>query len=472
MTRCARGRSAPWVLLFLLYCAPGLSALESIAVSVTALGGSPLTLRVGIEVAPTAGLPDAVGPAPTAGPVHSHHGAVIVESGNFRQERHFPDGIIPETFSFPVAPFTEPGAHDLTITVVTDTGRQARFTHRVAFVDYVWGRDNFSFANDSRYRGDVDSYSELLFPWLSGRFGPVPWQDRAVILLSAYEILRGQLGLCYAFSGTAVLYHRYPETLPRFSDTTYEVREANRVVREEMAFRQNDIVFDRFVARRVSPEPQSHHEVFTELETVRAGIDQGEPVVIGILAPERHHSMVAYGYVEDLQSREVTVIAANNWDRNEEDNVSNASVENIVLLGEEPIRWPLARHAPYRDPTHLVAVEMEREYSHDRSILDRLVAHRREELDRAGRRTLLLEGVRNVRFTDLPDPGEEKPPAITRINNNMIVDVPGTGRYELEITALEDGGDFTAAWLYRFAGGRASSYILEFPEERRRLVLP
>lgn len=467
-----------------------LGALESVVADLSALGGSPLLLNVALDD------PD--------GKVTS----VVVETAGSRFERSVPaDDRVgehlddPDTdsstrLSFTVDPFPKAGVHNLLLELHSElNGIHAvdRRGYRVAFVDYRWGRDNFSFANDSRYRRNVDSYSQLLFPWVEERFGTFAREDLAILLLQSYEILRGQLGLCYAFAGGAVRYYRYPELLPRFSETIYEVRETNRIVREEMSRLQNDIVFQRFVKKGVSTDPQDYRQAAGEVQMIRAAIDRGEPAVVGILAPERHHAMVAYGYVEALETGIVTIIAANNWDREERDNYSNRSVENIHVhtrraeeVGDEepPIRWPEARHAPYRSPTHLVAVDLQREYEHDRALLEQFIEQRRDALITAGRNTVILEGVRSVRLTDVPDPGEEAQPSITRVNNNMIVDLPRTGDHELEITALEEeDGTYRAPVLYRIVVNRSDEEpgsihveveqsTLEMGEVRLRITVP
>ncbi len=457
------------------------AALEEVTLSIAALGGSPLHLEVSLR------------------DPHQRAESVIVESDRVRVERSVPPGD-PDignnesdsegdpTYTFTVSPFDEAGVHDLVVELRgPGEGKESlvdRREYRVGFADYVWGRDNFSFANDTRYRGDVESYSELLNPWLRDRFGPIAPDDRAVLLFFAYEVLRGQLGLCYAFSGAAVLYHRFPEQLPRFSDTVYSIREANRVVREKMSRLQNDIVFQRFVVDDVSAEPQSHRQVAAQLQIIRDGIDRGEPVVIGTLAPERHHSMAAYGYIENRRTGQVTVVAANNWDRNETDNYSNASVENIHVnpvasFPAPPLAWPLARHAPYREPTHLVAVELQEEYSHDPGVLNTLIGKYRQELISRGRRTVILEGIQSVRFTDVPDADEYEQPSITRINRNAIVDLPPEGRYELEITAIPDeqgGYELPQLVLIEVPGPRLRElrvvqHTLEMETPRRRITI-
>lgn len=434
-------------------------ALENAAVSIRALGGAPPLLEILLRD------PD------------RSVSSVVLLSGDAHLLRRIPDRE-ESTYAFPVSPFLEAGIHDLEILLRSrdEPGTDvlsARHPFRVSFVDYRWGRDNFSFANDARYRGEVVSYSEILYPWLDTRFEEVSEEDRAFLLLRAYEILRGELGYCYAFSGTAVLYHRYPELLPRFSDTIYAIREANRVVRDSMSLLQNDIVFQRFVTEGVERKPQTPDEAAAQLAVVRAGIDRGEPVVAGILAPERHHSMAVYGYIEDLRGGGVTLLAANNWDREEQDNYSNASVENVLVMPEEPpLRWPGARHEPYRSPTHLVAVEVQKEYTHDRAVLDALIAEIRREEAHRNRRTIIIEGVQRLRFVDVPDHGEEDPPQITRINSNMIVDLPRMGRWELEATALEEDGRYRSARIYTLEAGQVEFRTVELEEPRTRLVIP
>jgi hypothetical protein len=440
-----------------------LTGVENARVTFTAAGGSPLLLLMTVD--------DPSGTVRT----------VVVESDESRLERVVPrDNEGP--LVYPVAPVASPGVHGLTVTLRTSHVEDRR-SYRLSFVDYRWGRDNFRFANDGQFRGEVDSYSELLYPWLEDRFGDVSDDDRAVLLHFAYDLLREQMGLCYAFAGSIVRYMRYPDELPRYNESIYAIRESNRVVREEMYRLQNDLVFQRFVTGTVDLAPQDHRQVAREVAILRAAVDRGDPVVVGVLAPSRHHAMVAYGYVEELRSGAVTIILANNWDREVRDNLSNESVEAIIAhprpTGTDrdvPLRWPDARHAPYREPTHIVSIDPEREYVHRRETLDNLVGHRREEILAAGRRLLIVEGVRSVRLRDVPDSGEEEDPSVIRINTNAVVDLPRAIRYELEITAREDDdGVFQEALMYEMvpdAGTvRVTRSVLSFDERTKRLTV-
>lgn len=439
------------------------SGVESARVTFTAGGGSPLLLVMTVD--------------DPSGEVRK----VVAESDETRLERVVPGGAS-GPFVVPIAPFSSAGVHRLTVTLRTDTGEERR-SYRVAFVDHVWGRDNFRFANDGQFRGEVDSYSDLLYPWLEDRFGDVSHDDRVILLHYAYDLLREQMGLCYAFAGSIVRYMRYPEELPRFNDSVFAIRESNRMVREEMYLLQNDLVFDRFVAGTVDSEPQDHRQVGRELAILRTAIDRGDPVVVGVLAPSRHHAMVGYGYVEELRSGTVTIILANNWDRDVQDNLSNDSVEAIIAhprpVGTEremPLRWPDARHAPYREPTHIVAIDPEREYVHRRETLDSLVDRRRQEILTAGRRLLILEGVRSARLRDVPDSGDEADPTLIRINNNVVVDFPPAVRYELQVTAREDEeGLFQEAVLYEvepYTGRlRITRRVVSFEERTKTIVV-
>ncbi len=344
-------------------------------------------------------------------------------------------GITPESRIL-LSPFQQPGVHQLTVTIARadDSVPSEQFSYTVAFTDFQWGRDNFRFANDSQYRGEVQSYSTLLLPWVTERFGGVDQIDEALLTVYAYRVLREQLGLCYAFAGAAVRYLRDPQALPRFSRSIYAIGEANRTVRQEMEFLQNDIVFELFARRGVPEQPMSRDEVEAELAVLQRSIDQGAPVVMGVLAPRRHHAMVAWAYVLDHASGEVTVVLANNWDRNEEDNISNSSTELVRYNpGEGSLRWINAPNEPYRELTHLLVHQVEPEYHHQREILDRLLHQLREELVERRRRIVLLEGIRSARFLDVDDHAGEDPPSLTRTNDNAIADVPAEGHWPLEV---------------------------------------
>jgi hypothetical protein len=311
----------------------------------------------------------------------------------------------------PFSPFRRPGTHELSIRLdgggadpavaerPTPAAEPRRLHFTVGFIDYVWGRDNFDFANDAEYRKSLDSYSVMLTQWLEERFEGVSEAEKALLVHEMYTLFGKNAGRCYAFAGSQLRYYRRPELLPRYYDTLYEVSERNRVLRKEMTFLQMDVVFHHFVEGTQQRHPESPHtqaELIALSRQIRNEIDAGSPVVLGLLAAELHHAVMVYGYIADPQRRTVDLIAANNWKRDQEVNLYSPDVENLRLyLGDEHdgrrIEWRNAKKRRTREPDRIFIADIRREYEHERAALDRLIQARLADVQERGIALLVVE---------------------------------------------------------------------------------
>jgi len=307
-----------------------------------------------------------------------------------------------------------------------------------AFVDYRFGRDNFRFANDRSYRQEVETYREFLLPWVEDRFGTLDELSQELLVIHAYRLLREQMGLCYAFAGSAVRYVNYPDQMPRFNTSVYQISEAHEPVRREMAFLQNDIVFDRFVRRGVGEEALTPEELSYQVKKLRTAVDAGELRVAAVLAPQRHHAMVAWGYLMDHTTGITTVVLANNWRRNEQDNFANDSVALVIV---DPvsgkIEWINTDERAYQRLTHILIEEVRESYSFTADTLQKLLQDLTQRYEEDAGMTLLFEGVRSVRW--VPRPGETRDvrPEIQRINNNVLIEVPANREWDFAVQPLQ-----------------------------------
>lgn len=425
--------------------APASSSVGSLDYDLRSYSGTPLLLQLSL-------------------PANAEAERLIVESAESRHVFHLASPTKPpsegERRVVPFSPFRRPGVHALSIGVETGAGGandvdpavQADFT--VGFVDYVWGRDNFRFANDAEYRKSMDPYSVMLFEWLEERFGgegEVGERERALIVHEMYTLFGKNAGRCYAFAGSQLRYYRRPDLLPRYYDSVYEVSERNRILRREMTFLQMDLVFHHFVEGRQlrRPErPQTRVELIELSERVQREIDGGSPVVIGLLSQELHHSVMVYGYIANPQRKTIDLIAANNWKRDQNVNIYSPDVENLRLhLGAEHegrrIEWRNAKKRRTREPDRLFIAEVRREYRHNRAALDSLVETRLNDLQERQVALLVVEQADSAFLTDRDGStsGYDKPRTtrgidgveFRRVQTSYQFTVPADGSYRLQV---------------------------------------
>jgi hypothetical protein len=77
-----------------------------------------------------------------------------------------------------------------------------------------------------------------------------------------------------------------------------------------------------------------------EIQRILRSVEAGSLAVTGYLGVERHHSMVIYGFIEDKELDTVTLVAANNWKREQEDNLFSRNAVNILVHLDEGRQEP------------------------------------------------------------------------------------------------------------------------------------
>ena len=404
-----------------------------------------------------------------------------------------PDG--EPSLTIPVSPLRAPGIHEVTLTFSGETASgsdwQQRAAVEVGFVDFRWGRDNFRFGNNPAYRRLLDPYSVMLSRWLTERFGQVGDAARVLLVDYMYELFGKNAGRCYAFAGSQLRYYRRPDLMPRYYDSVYEVRARNRTLQRAMNELQMDMVFYHFVAGRGPAGPVPRHvsgepdpaQLRTTIEELKRRIAAGEPAVLGLIAPDLHHSMVVYGYVQRGES--IDLIAANNWKDEQEINLHSEDADNLRFhLAPDHegnrVEWRNRRKKRPRTPDYIYVAEVREEYDHDPALLAAVVERRMAALREAGEAVLVVETADAAFLTD-PDgasTGYHDPRStrdleevsFRRVQQSYLFRLPVTGEYSLTI---EDGpeGDPSGARLYYLAPASPDApaappppaAILEFP---------
>jgi hypothetical protein len=426
---------------------------------------------------------------------------VVIEGAGSRLSYHIPPDPERDALEIKAAPFFSPGVYELALRVRRGDEAERRFPLEVGFVDFVWGRDNFRFGNNSDYESTVGSYSEILADWLEERFGIVDPAVRVLLADYMYGLFGKNTGRCYAFTGTQLRYWRWPELLPSYYDCAYDIRQKSSRYQRQMHFLQLDIVYDYFGAgghRRAPPAVrrpaagsgtggagvsagamristlgiQERTATHGEMEKVIAGIKAGRPVVIGLIGPELHHSMLVFGYIRNPAAGTVELLAANNWKSEERINVFSRDAHIVRIYLNEDRAVPAAEwrdsSGPRTRAIHILfALEVEKEYRHSADLLRRLLDGRREQLRTENRSVLVVENAKEAWITA---GGEEctgyrenelrrelTEAAFHRVNRNFCFEYPADGEYQLELTDDEGvrilyyspgrGGEKETAWL-------------------------
>lgn len=370
------------------------------------------------------------GPSAIAGEISSHSGSPLLlrltvedpdralsevrllsEEGN--QTFLLPEKRSEEAVTLRLSPFLTPGSREVVLELLGEE-QQQRWEYAIAFVDFVFGRDNFRFGNNAEYESIIGTYSEILAGWLEERFGEAEPGDLVILTDYMYSLFGENPGRCYAFSGSELRYWRNQELLPSYYDSTYEIRQRVRRYQREMNYLQLDIVYDLFLVgseardgrRVIDPaEPQERDSLLCEVERIRERIDRGEPAAVGFIGPELHHSMLAYGYIHDQTGEVLDLLVANNWKSDQELNLRSLDAERVrVFLSEERestlLEWSNIDGPRERQPNRLFLVEVREKYEHPQQPLEGFLNRRVAELQGAGRSLLLVENAREAWISD------------------------------------------------------------------------
>jgi hypothetical protein len=341
-------------------------------------------------------------------------------------------------------PFRRPGTYHITAYLHTVQGNFIR-EYEVAFTDFVWGRDNFVFANDGKFEDSGDFVSKTLMAWAEERFGPLSQEQKILLLSVMYDIYKGSIGRCYGFTGEQLYYILNPERLPEGYGSVYQMHEESRETFRNMDYVQNDIVFSNFLSGTINmQDKQQSEEVLRELATFKESIQRGEPIIIGYLSRQMHHSMVVYGYFENLFRHKVTLLTANNWEREQNNNVFSEDAENIVIeiRGKEPsMSWYDLTKKRYRYPRRIFAVRREEYYRLSVDAFRKLMDEAREELIETDRSMIIVEKTETAYLENAEGKkqGYSKPRyfreldevSFRKIDYNYIFTFPADGEYRL-----------------------------------------
>ncbi len=375
-----------------------------------------------------------------------------------------------EELDLKLTPFRGPGVHALTLAIDTENGSCERELE-VGFSEFIWGRDNFRFSNRRSPHGSVRPYSAVLFPWTEERFGALQREEQTLLLEFAYRLFGGRIGRCYAFSGSQVRYMRNPDDLPRHYDTIYAVREGAADVQEEMNMLQNDIMFDQFIAKGYGLQgEQSLEALRSEVDALIEEIAAGRPATFGYVAPERHHSLLAYGYIADTEEERITFITANNWGDEHDENAFSEAAERIAVnlredYDDDRVRWVDPPVRAYRHAEHLFKVEVREEFEHDSEKLFGMINERRAQLQEGERVLVVVEQAGDAVLIDEEETksgrvGRRRHTDLemveyTRLEDVHLFEFPAEYELVLRVTTLDDDRDETSG---------TNVYVLSHPD--------
>ncbi|MGQ9616946.1 MAG: hypothetical protein ACUVWJ_11175 [Spirochaetota bacterium] len=291
-------------------------------------------------------------------------------------------------------PYRKKGRYRLSVSLDTKIGRFKReFT--VAFTDFIWGRDNFRFANDGIYEDKTDFVTERLFEWVEHRFGSIDERQKLILLSVMYDIYRGSIGRCYGFTGGQIYYLENPERIPPPSNSVYLISERDENLKRDMDYVQNDIVLSNLLSGKIKLNiQQTPDTLLEELRIIKDSIDRGRLIILGYISSKMHHSMVVYGYFEDPSQRKVTLLTANNWERDQKNNIFSEDAENLVVQFNESgahMSWLDLTKNEYRYPLVIFAIQREQNYSFELSDFLSFLSEKEKEIIEEGRIILIVE---------------------------------------------------------------------------------
>lgn len=319
----------------------------------------------------------------------------------------------------------------------------------VSFTDFVWGKDNFRFANDGEFEDSVDPVSKSVVQWASDRFGHLTQDQQALLVYLMYRIFKGSIGRCYAFSGGEAKYLENPDQLPSYTLSTYGIDEADREFTRQMDYVQNDIVFSNFLSGRINlEEDQDSESLNAELLTIQESIHEGKPIILGYLSRRMHHSLVVYGYFFNAFRNKTTLLVANNWEREQNSNSFSEDAENIVVQingNRHTIVWYDLTKRTHRYPEKIFGIEMDEEYNLEYQDFFHLLQRLENEIKEKDNIVVIVEEAEEALLIN--DEGKKKgyskPKYISefnvsfkKIDYNYLFEIPRKGVYRLVLNRM------------------------------------
>jgi hypothetical protein len=341
-------------------------------------------------------------------------------------------------------PYRNKGVYRLTVYLHSSFGIFTR-PFDIGFTDFVWGHDNYNFANDDKFENSIDFVSKTVIDWAEARFGSLTQEQQVLLLYVMYSIYKGSIGRCYGFSGGEVYYILFPDLIPPLYSNTFAMDERDIRIIKEMDYAQNDIVFTYFISGQIDLErPQKTDSAIAELEKIKKSIRTGKPIVLGYLSRKMHHSMAVYGYFENLFANNISLLTANNWEREQNDNIFSDDAENIKIRfnnGDVHISWYDIAKKKYRYPTMLFAIEPKEKYHIVPEDFFRLVTDTEKRLREKNKIIIMVEKTEIAYMIDEEGKmrGYKKPRYINetdkitfkKVDYNYIFEVPKGKEYTL-----------------------------------------
>ncbi len=341
-------------------------------------------------------------------------------------------------------PYRKQGKYNVAVYLKTEYGTFLR-EFVIGFTDFVWGEDNFSFANDGKFENAIDFVSKTVIDWAQYRFGELT-QDREIVMIYVmYSIYKGSIGRCYAFSGGEVFYKKYPERIKYPYLNTFSIDESDLQIIKEMDYNQNDIVFSNFISGKINLSgEQDNKGLREELNKVKSSINSGDTIILGYLSKKMHHSMTAYGYFENLYRDNVTLLVANNWERNQNDNGFSEDAENLIIQftgNSNIIKWYDLTKKKYRYPKMIFSVEREDNYDFAPDDFLHLIGTAEDEMIKNDRMIIMVEKTEEAFLVDSDgnETGYKKPKTFKKLDEvifrkidyNYIFEFPRGNDYTL-----------------------------------------
>jgi len=343
-------------------------------------------------------------------------------------------------------PYRREGLYRLQAVLQTKYGNFHR-AYTVAFTHFVWGKNNFNFANDGVFENKIDFVSDTILDWAQYRFGDIDSERKVLLITAMYRMYKGSIGRCYGFTGGEIYYLNHPEKLPAPYACAYDLREDDMNLIRKMDFIQNDIVFANYLSGRIDIEKDQNREALEkELMRIEQSIRANSPMIIGYISSRMHHSMVVYGYFENLYRGSVTLLTANNWERDQNNNLFSEDAENIVIRfsADRPnLSWYDVTKKRYRYPRKIFAVEPQARYKFSKEEFVDLLRNTENSIVNDGRAVIIVEKTASAYIVDSAGKkrGYSKPQFFSdikevefkKIDYNFIFDVPATGEYTLHL---------------------------------------
>ncbi len=351
-------------------------------------------------------------------------------------------------------PYRRTGEYRLHASLRTKYGSFSR-VYTVAFTRFIWGKNNFNFANDGIFENKIDFVSDTIIDWAQDRFGALTTDQKVLLLSIMYRMYKGSIGRCYGFTGGEIYYLNHPEKLPQPYGCAYDLCEDDTNVIREMDFIQNDIVFANYLSGRIDIEKEQDTAALNkELDVIKRSVRDNRAIIIGYISNKMHHSMVVYGYFENLYRGSVTLLTANNWEREQNNNIFSEDAENIVVRfksGRPDLSWYDVTKNRYRYPRKIFAIEPRTSYTFTKEDFLALLRNAENRIIGDGRALIIVEKTASAYIVDGAGKkrGYSKPQFFTdirevdfkKIDYNYIFEVPNNGAYTLRLKQRRYNGE-------------------------------